>query len=289
MDRPGNSQVHAEDQSINTPHEATRRQPDVSRSIEMVGLIPAGGLGSRIAPLCCSKEIFPIGFRQVDDGHSLRPKAVCEYLIERMSHASIRKIFLVLRPGKWDIPAYLGDGSTCNVHLAYLVARLPFGAPYTLDQAYPFVRNSLVAIGFPDIIFEPDDAFKILAQRQSATGADLVLGLYPTDRPQITDMVECADDGWVRSFVVKPQHTTLRDTWIIAVWTPVFTQFMHEYLAFCQMRDAAHSVELSVGDIIRVALKKGMKAFAVPFPAHHFVDVGTPSDLARTIRKYALP
>jgi glucose-1-phosphate thymidylyltransferase len=44
---------------------------------EVVGLIPAGGHAKRIAPLPCSKELYPVGFRAVDDGRSLRPKVVC--------------------------------------------------------------------------------------------------------------------------------------------------------------------------------------------------------------------
>jgi hypothetical protein len=29
---------------------------------EVVGLVPAGGLGTRTSPLPCSKELYPIGF-----------------------------------------------------------------------------------------------------------------------------------------------------------------------------------------------------------------------------------
>ena len=67
--------------------------------------------------------------------------------------------YIVLRPGKWDIPAYFGDGSILNMHLAYLMLGVPFGVPFTLDQAYPFVRYATVAFGFPDILFEPEDGF----------------------------------------------------------------------------------------------------------------------------------
>jgi glucose-1-phosphate thymidylyltransferase len=88
----------------------------------------------------------------------------------------------VLRPGKWDIPAYFGDGGMLNVHLAYLMAKLPFGTPYTLDQAYPFIRDSPVGFGFPDIIFQPNNAFKVLTEWQNATGADLILSVFPPNR-----------------------------------------------------------------------------------------------------------
>jgi len=37
---------------------------------------------------------------------------------------------------------------------------LPYGVPYTLDQAYPFVQNATIALGFPDITCEPEDLIK---------------------------------------------------------------------------------------------------------------------------------
>jgi glucose-1-phosphate thymidylyltransferase len=267
--------------------------PDVTResnpmsSREMIGLIPAGGHGSRIAPLSCSKEVFPIGFQQMDEGGAQRPKVACHYLIESMRFAGVTKIFMVLRPGKWDIPRYLGDGSMLNVHLAYLITKLPFGPPYTLDQAYPFVRDSLIAFGFPDIIFEPQNAFEILAERQRTTGADLVLGLFPTERPEITDMVDIDDKGWVRSFLVKPPQTELRHTWITAIWTPLFTEFMHEYLRQRDVTGASGGVEATVGDVIRACLDEGLRALAVSFANCSYLDIGTPDDLAKAVRTYA--
>ena len=48
----------------------------------MWGIIPAAGLGSRIQPLAFSKELLPVGSRL--DGEIERPRAVSEYLVERM-------------------------------------------------------------------------------------------------------------------------------------------------------------------------------------------------------------
>ena len=48
----------------------------------MIGIIPAAGAGQRIQPLGCSKELLPVGSRTVDGVE--RPKAVSEYLVERM-------------------------------------------------------------------------------------------------------------------------------------------------------------------------------------------------------------
>ena len=137
-----------------------------STALEVIGLVPAGGLATRISPLPCSKELYPIGFRPVENGEGSRPKVVSQFLLEKMKFAGISKVYIVLRPGKWDIPAYFGDGSILNMHLAYLILGVPFGVPYTLDQAYPFVRHAMVAFGFPDILFESDDGFAKLIEHQ---------------------------------------------------------------------------------------------------------------------------
>ena len=135
---------------------------------ELVGLLPAGGKASRVSPLPCSKEIYPIGFRRMGENGISRPKVVCHYLLENMRSAGATKAYIVLRKGKWDIPAYLRDGEMLNMNLAYLIMRLPLGVPYTVDQAYPFVKDAFVAFGFPDIIFEGKSFIKVIPNRMDS-------------------------------------------------------------------------------------------------------------------------
>ncbi len=270
----------------------TNRNRDKKDHQEVIGLIPAGGRATRIAPLPCSKELYPIGFRQVEKDGSLRPKVICHYLLEKMRLAGITKTYIVLRDGKWDIPAYLGNGKILNMSIAYLMMDLPFGAPYTLDQAYPFVQDAIVALGFPDILFQPDDAFVQLLERQAETNADIVLGLFPTDQPQKWDMIDLDENERIRRFVIKPCKTHLRYTWTIAVWTPVFTHFMHKYLATLQEvseRDnsginASEQRELFVGDVMQAAITSNLRVQGVLFPDDTCTDIGTPDDLFKVIR-----
>ena len=48
------------------------------------------------------------------------------------------------------------------MNLAYLMLGLPYGVPYTIDQAYNFVKESVIAFGFLDIVFEPENPFTAL-------------------------------------------------------------------------------------------------------------------------------
>lgn len=254
--------------------------PKVSR--EVIGLIPAAGHATRISPLPCSKELYPIGFRDVDGDHIVRPKVICHYLLEKMRLAGITEAYIILREGKWDIPAYLGDGALADMHLAYLMMNLPYGVPYTLDQAHAFVKDKLVAVGFPDVLLEPEDVYvRILAQQQ-ASGADVVLGLFPDDQPEKGDMVELDHAGRVRQIVIKTRDTELTHSWMIAVWTPAFTNFMHEYLGVVEKSEPLRT-ELFLGDVIQAAIENGLCVEGIPVSDSPPLDIGTPEDLVRAV------
>ncbi len=51
------------------------------------GIIPAAGCGTRIQPLAFSKELLPVG-SSITSGVE-RPRAICEYLVERMIEAGL--------------------------------------------------------------------------------------------------------------------------------------------------------------------------------------------------------
>jgi glucose-1-phosphate thymidylyltransferase len=252
-----------------------------SSRLPLLGLIPAAGRAERLGPLPCSKELLPIGFRETERGPV--PKVAGHYLLERFRAAGIRKIFMVLHESKWDIPRYFGSGEIADVHLAYLSIPGSRSVPETLDRAYPFVQGSLVALGFPDVIFQPVDAYARLLERQAATGADLVLGLFPAPRFQTTDMVEVGADGRVLRVEVRPEVTSLRFNWLIAVWTPAFTELLHEKVA----KSSPEASELQIGAVVQAAVAGGLHVEGVEFPEGSYRDVGTPSGLAAAMRENA--
>lgn len=253
---------------------------------EVIGLIPAGGNATRIAPLPCSKELYPVGFRKVGVDQEVRAKVVSHYLLEKMRVAGITKAYIVLREGKWDIPEYFRDGSLVDMHLGYLIRDLPFGPPYTLNQAYPFIQQAVIAFGFPDILFQPEDAFVSLLARQRSSDADVVLGLFPTDRPDKVDMVDVEENGRVRRVIIKPHQTALSYTWSIAVWTPVFTRFLHMHLT-AQKASAATSPEISVGQVIQAAIDRELRVEAMQVSNEPYLDIGTPEDLLKAVKRFA--
>lgn len=262
------------------------------RKYKRIGLIPAGGLAERIAPLPCSKEVFPVGFHSDSIDQELRPKVICQYLLESMQAAGVEDVFIILRKGKWDIPEYLGDGKRIGIPIGYLIMDLPFGAPFTLDQAYPFVKDAMIFLGFPDILFKPIDALKMVSTRQRETNADVVMGLFPADNPRKTDMVEFEPGGRVQRIDIKPSVTELKYTWIIAVWTPRFTEFIHEFVTDFRKKESLQEdarsgkkyKEYHIGEVLQEAININMSVNSIIIEKGRYIDIGTPRDLRRAVR-----
>lgn len=266
---------------------------------KIIGLLPAAGQGSRVSPLPMSKELFPIGFQGLAE-QGLRPKVACQYLLEAMGRAGVQETFLILRPGKWDIPAYLGDGSQLGMRLAYLTVHVPFGVPFSLNQAYPFVRDAIIAMGFPDILFSPADAYTQLIDRLTSTQADVVLGLFPTDQPENVGLVDFDADGVVSGIYEKSQLTHLQYMWAIAVWRPRFTEFLHQFVeaklkALIGTRSPVliqkmpTYTEMPIGDVIGSAIANNLRVEAIPFETGHYLDIGTPENLVNAVYHYDKP
>src|SRR3954452_7770754 len=102
----------------------------------MWGIIPAAGAGSRIQPLAFSKELLPVGSRS--DGGQERPRAISEYLIERMICGGATKICFVISPGKSDIMEYYGGSHECAT-FSYVVQPNPAGLCDALFRTLPLI------------------------------------------------------------------------------------------------------------------------------------------------------
>ncbi len=268
----------------------TTSRPDV------VGLVPAAGVASRIQPIPCSKEILPLGVETGVGGDGPPgTRFAAQPLLVAMGRAGAGRAYVVLRTGKWDIPAFLEGGTDHTPLLAYLVTPGTAGVPFTVDAAVPFLGDSRVVFGFPDILFQPTEALDRLLSRQEEEGADVVLGMFPASRPEKMDMVRIGRDGAVKSVVIKPDETDLRYTWILAVWTPAFTEFVSDWCRVERERRSDPSAgrgrdrEPYLGHVIQDGLDHGITVDGVVFEDGSYVDIGTPGELASVMKGGAGP
>lgn len=249
--------------------------------MDLVGLIPAAGEATRLGAIPCSKEILPVAFRRSDRGPV--PRAACHFLLESFHAAGVERAYVVLRSGKWDIPAYLEGGGDSGVSLAYLPVRASASVPETLARAHPFVAGSQVALGFPDVVFQPPDAYTYLLRHHESRRADVTLGLFPAAACHTTDMVGLGADGRVERVEVRPRESELELCWLIAAWSPAFSRFLHEKVRASSKAARAEEGELQLGEVFRAALEAGLEVVGVPIPGGSYRDLGTPEAYARAL------
>src|SRR5947209_16081381 len=165
----------------------------------MWGIIPAAGAGSRIQPLAFSKELLPVGSRL--DGKVERPRAVSEYLIDRMILAGANKLCFVVAPGKSDIMEYYGEANVDWATVAFVVQARPAGLCDAVFRAAPLVApDESVCIGLPDTIWFPANGLCALPSDR------LSFLLFPVEQPQFFDAVVTDALGNVLEIQMKQEN-----------------------------------------------------------------------------------
>jgi dTDP-glucose pyrophosphorylase len=226
----------------------------------MWGIIPAAGNGTRIQPLAFSKELLPVGSRF--DGDTERPRAVSEYLIERMLQAGADKICFVISRWKFDILQYYG-GEIGSAAIAYAVQPEPRGLCDAIFRAVPFVDPAEpVLVGLPDTIWLPEDAFGRLPDDR------LAFLTFPVARPELFDAVVSGPDGQVKEIQVKRDGA--QSNWVWGAFR-MPGAVLHELHRLWRARGKADEY---FGTLVNAWLAEGGEAVAVP-AGSAYVDVGT--------------
>lgn len=226
----------------------------------MWGVIPAAGKGSRIQPLAFSKELLPVGSRR--DGDTERPRAVSEYLAERMIAGGADKICFVIAPGKSDILEYYG-GEVFGADACYVVQDRPRGLCDAIFRALPLVRDDEhVLVGLPDTIWFPEDGLARLGDDA------LSFLLFPVARPELFDSVRHDDEGRVLEVQVKTEGAESRWIWGAFKARGATLRELHGLWLSREPRDEY------LGTLVNAWLARGNEARAVR-AGTAYVDVGT--------------
>lgn len=225
----------------------------------MWGVVPAAGAGSRIQPLAFSKELLPVGSRMVDGTE--RPRAVSEYLVERMIRAGADRLMFVISPGKSDIVEYYG-GAVAGARICYAAQPRPAGLCDALFRALPFIEpREEILVGLPDTVWFPVDGF-------SALTGGLSFLLFPVRHPELFDAVVTGSGGEVREIQVKVERPATSWIWGGFKLTGEILAELHALWREREERDAY------VGTLVNAWIAKGGAARAVR-AGEAYVDVGT--------------
>lgn len=236
-----------------------------------VGIIPAAGLGSRLGPMGYPKELLPIAFDWNSGGLGMKPKPVMAYSLEMLKRVGLKNSVIVISELKFEIMQVFGGGESQGLSLSYVVRRLPRGLADAVDAATPWLTGRNVCLVLPDTIIEPASAMQETCARFRETGADLVLGVFPTPIPEQLGPVRIGDKGAVLEVLDKPKSCAVKNTWAMAAWGPRFTALLSEM----NQRAAGEATGPILGDIFQLAVERGLDVRAEYFPTGRFFDLGT--------------
>jgi dTDP-glucose pyrophosphorylase len=226
----------------------------------MWGIIPAAGIGSRIQPLAFSKELLPVGSRR--DGELERPRAVSEYLVERMIRGRADKICFVISPNKSDILSYYSGGAH-GAYVCYAVQSEAAGLCDAVFRALPLIPpNEPVIVGLPDTVWFPDDALSFLPDDEFS------FLLFPVERPEFFDAVRTGEDGSVQEIRVK--QPAADSPWIWGAFKMPGAVLRDLHALWLERRRA----DEYVGTLVNAYLARGGRARGIR-AGTAYVDVGT--------------
>ncbi len=240
----------------------------------MWGVVPAAGHGSRIQPLAFSKELLPVGSRQ--DGDAERPRAVSEYLVERLVLGGADKICFVISPGKSDILSYYGGG-VFTASVFYSVQPSASGLCDAIFRALPLIEPAEpVLIGLPDTIWFPSDALRSLPDD------GLSFLLFPVEHPELFDAVLTDDSGDVRLIEVKSPQPSSQWVWGAFKMPGSILRELHCLWLDRECRDEY------VGTLVNAWIAAGGRVRGVR-AGTSYVDVGTVKGYREAIRLLSDP
>lgn len=232
----------------------------------MIGIIPAAGSGQRIQPLGCSKELLPVGSRQIDGVE--RPKAVSEYLVERMIAAGAEQICMVISPEKTDLMKYFAERNYA-AEIFFVVQQKPRGLCDALFRAESFARaHDLVLLGLPDTIWFPENAYRPALKSIVSSSAEVDLVLFPVCNPSSFDSVTCDESGFVKGIEVKQANP--HSQWIWGAVTSSGAAF-HELKLLWESR---HRRDEYLGHLLNAFISAGNVVHGT-YAGEIYMDVGT--------------
>jgi glucose-1-phosphate thymidylyltransferase len=211
-------------------------------------------------PLAFSKELLPVGSRR-EDGRE-RPRAVSEYLVERLVLGGADKLCFVISPGKSDILEYYG-GEVFAARVFYSVQPHPAGLCDAVFRALPLIApGEDVLVGLPDTVWFPEDALASLPRH------GLSFLLFPVERPELFDAVDCDEAGRVREIQVKRADASSHWIWGAFKMSGAILAELH---ALWRERDEADEY---IGTLVNAWIARGGVALGVR-GGTSYVDVGT--------------
>ena len=242
---------------------------------DLIGLIPAAGKGVRLG-LPYPKELYPV----IRNNHY---KPISQFVLNNLTQAGLRHIVFVVNETKHQLMGFFGNGHRFGCNISYVVqesatngqsASTSPGLAHALNSAYHLTQGKTVFFGMADTIM-PDRVFAQCFEIATAED-DVILGLFPTERPEKFGMVHFDQNDRVIEIIDKPRQTALTEMWGCIIWRARFS----EHLRNCVAQNISDFAE-----IMNRAIREGMCFRAVHIDST-YIDLGTYDEIMEMDRRF---
>lgn len=191
-----------------------------------------------------------------------RPRAVSEYLVERMIRGGADRICFVISPGKSDILEYYGS-KVYSADVCYAVQPRAVGLCDAIFRALPMIhKDEAVCVGLPDTVWFPEDALCALPDDC------LSFLLFPVQHPERFDAVVTDEDDRVLEIQVKKPNANSYWIWGAFKMPGSVLHDLHTLWIQRERRDEY------MGTLVNEWIARGGVARGIP-AGSAYVDVGT--------------
>jgi glucose-1-phosphate thymidylyltransferase len=162
----------------------------------MIGIILAGGTGSRLSPITnvVNKHLIPI-----------YDKPMIFYPLATLLSAGIKEILIITRPADSNLFAsLLGNGEELGISIKYAVQPNPGGLAEAFVIGRDFIAGRPSCLILGDNVFHGSGLGRQLVEHQNVIGAQIFA--YKVSNPQAYGVVQFGKSGEVISIEEKPEN-----------------------------------------------------------------------------------
>ena len=246
---------------------------------EIVGLIPAAGVGTRLYPFARAvpKELYPI-----------LGKPAIEHCVENLREGGIRRIYVLVGYQKGALMDYLGDGSDFGVKIAYLYQHRRLGLGHAVLQAKGWIGSTFATL-LGDSFIEPKREIRDLIDLHLRERPLATLLLFRVEDPSSYGVARFRREGEllvVERLVEKPGPRRAREMRVDGRFYALCGAYVFEPGIFRYLEETPSQKggEIQLTDALELAVERGERVLGLEL-AGRYIDVGKWETVFRTERE----
>ncbi len=247
---------------------------------EIVGLIPAAGIGKRLYPFsrAVPKEMYPI-----------LGKAVIEHTIENLKMGGIKRIYIVVGFQKGALMDYIGDGSFFGVNVIYLYQLKRKGLGHGVLQGKGWIDRTFVTL-LGDSFIEPKEEIRELIeyhQKEKPLATVMLFEVKDTEGYGVAKFRELKNGtGPVERMVEKPSKREAERLKTNGKFYALCGAYVFEpgIFGYIERTKPGLNNEIQLTDALSLALKSGERINGFVLKGR-YIDIGKWNTVLKTERE----